>query len=242
MKRSSCFAAALLLSASLAPSPPASAQFFGGIVYDPTNYAQNVLSASRALIQINNQIKQLANEILMLENMAKDLAALPHSIAAQLKAKLAAVDSLITTAQGLAYQVAAVKAQYDTLFPKDYGAAPPATGVMLANALKQWEQSRQGYSHALEIQAEIVGNVRKDIAELDTLIGDSQSAVGNLQVLQAGNQISALAAQQMLQIESLLVAQYRAEALEQSRRLSEREFGRARFVRFLGDRDAYSRN
>ncbi len=242
MKRLSRLAAAVLMGGSIAAPQPASAQFFGGIVYDPTNYAQNVLSASRALIQINNQIKQLANEILMLENMAKDLAALPDSIATQLKAKLTAIDTLMTAAQGLAYQVAAIKAQYDSLFPKDYGLAPPSTSVLLATALKQWEQSRQGYQHALEIQAEIVSNVRNDIAELDALIGDSQSAVGNLQVLQAGNQISALAAQQMLQIESLLAAQYRAEALEQSRKLSEREFGRARWVRFLGDRNAYSGN
>ena len=35
---------------------PAHAQFgFGGIVYDPTNYASNVLQAARALQQINNQ-------------------------------------------------------------------------------------------------------------------------------------------------------------------------------------------
>lgn len=241
MKRLSRIAAALLLGTSLAASP-ASAQFFGGIVYDPSNFAQNVLSASRALIQINNQIKQLANEILMLENMAKDLTALPGSIAAQLKAKLAAVDALIGAAQGLAYQVSAIKAQYDALFPKDYGTAPPATATMLANALVQWEQSRDGYRHALEIQAEIVGNVRTDSVELESLIDDSQSSVGNLQALQAGNQIGALAAQQLLQIESLLAANYRAEALEQSRRLSEREFGRARFVRFLGDGDAYSGN
>lgn len=234
-------AAALLLASSLM-TPPASAQFFSGIVYDPTNHVQNALSASRALIQINNQIKQLAHEIAMLENMAKDLTALPSSIAAALKAKLQKVDDLIKTAQGLAYTVAAIDAQYDVLFPKDYGAAPPATSAMLAKALLQWEQSRQGYSHALKVQAEVVGNVRDDIIELDGLIDDSQTSVGNLQALQAGNQIAALAAQQMLQIEGLLAAQYRAEALEQSRRLSDRELGRARFVRFLGDGDAYSGN
>ena len=35
-------------------SAPAEAQF-GGIVYDPSNYAQNVLTAARTLEQINNQ-------------------------------------------------------------------------------------------------------------------------------------------------------------------------------------------
>ena len=40
---------------------PAQAQF-GGIVYDPSNYAQNVLTAARTLQQINNQIQQIQNQ------------------------------------------------------------------------------------------------------------------------------------------------------------------------------------
>jgi hypothetical protein len=39
-------------------APSASAAW---IVYDPTNYAQNVLQAARALEQINNQITSLQN-------------------------------------------------------------------------------------------------------------------------------------------------------------------------------------
>src|SRR3546814_11524391 len=61
------FLAASILSIPVALSPvmvsPASAQW---IVYDPTNYVQNVLSAARALEQINNQITSLQNEATML--------------------------------------------------------------------------------------------------------------------------------------------------------------------------------
>src|SRR3546814_8755860 len=60
-------------------SAPASAQLFGGIVYDPTNYAQNVLTAARSLQQINNQIQSLQNEASSLINEAKNLASLPFS-------------------------------------------------------------------------------------------------------------------------------------------------------------------
>lgn len=55
---------------------PAAAQW---IVYDPTNYAQNVLQAARALEQINNQITSLQNEAQMLINQARNLASLPYS-------------------------------------------------------------------------------------------------------------------------------------------------------------------
>ena len=49
------------------------------IVYDPSNYAQNVLQAARALQQINNQITSLQNQTQMLLNQAKNLTSLPYS-------------------------------------------------------------------------------------------------------------------------------------------------------------------
>src|SRR4051794_30468905 len=44
------------------------------LVYDPSNYAQNVLQAARALQQINNQITSLQNQTQMLLNQARNLA------------------------------------------------------------------------------------------------------------------------------------------------------------------------
>ena len=49
-------AAALTLGAA---SVPAHAQW---IVFDPTNYAQNVLTAARELQQVNNEIQSLENQ------------------------------------------------------------------------------------------------------------------------------------------------------------------------------------
>ena len=77
---SSVALAAIPLSGLMAP--PASAQLFGGgIVYDPTNHAENILQAVRALQQIDNQIRQLTHEIDMIEKMARDLETLPVEVA-----------------------------------------------------------------------------------------------------------------------------------------------------------------
>jgi P-type conjugative transfer protein TrbJ len=59
--------AAIILA--LATSPAASQI----VVYDPSNYAQNVLQAARALQQINNQITSLQNQTQMLLNQARNL-------------------------------------------------------------------------------------------------------------------------------------------------------------------------
>jgi hypothetical protein len=54
-------AVVLSLTATALVPAPAYAQF-GGIVYDPSNYSQNILTAARTLEQINNQIRQLQNQ------------------------------------------------------------------------------------------------------------------------------------------------------------------------------------
>src|SRR3546814_3495214 len=61
---------------ALLAAAPASAQL---TVHDPTNYSQNLLSAARALQQINNQITSLQNEASMLINQARNLTSLPTS-------------------------------------------------------------------------------------------------------------------------------------------------------------------
>src|SRR3546814_11317029 len=56
-----------------------SSDLFGGIVYDPSNYAQNVLTAARSLQAVNNQIRQIENQAQSLINQAKNLTSLPVS-------------------------------------------------------------------------------------------------------------------------------------------------------------------
>ncbi len=221
--------------------PQARAQFgFGGIVYDPANHAQNILTAVRSLQEINQQIQQLTHEIEMLENMAKDLKNLPKSIADDLRQKILTVDHLIKIAEGIAYKVSEVETEYEIIYRETYGTNPPPAPVIVADARAAWKQSREAYKHSLQVQAQVVTNIRDDIEKLHGLVGDSQASEGNLAVLQAGNQIAALSAEQIMQIQTLLAAQYRAEAMERSRDLAERERGRARLERFLSGGSAYN--
>jgi type IV secretion system protein TrbJ len=71
-KRHAVLAGALIL----ALAAPVRAQV---VVYDPSNYAQNVVQAARALQQINNQITNLQNQTQMLLNQARNLTSLPYS-------------------------------------------------------------------------------------------------------------------------------------------------------------------
>lgn len=240
MKRK-LLAAVAAATLTLAPIQNAHAIFgIGDIVYDPANHAENILTAARTLIQINNQVRQLTNEAQMLINQAQNLTNLPTSIATDLQISLRQVDSLIQSAQGLAYQVTVIDGEYRRLFPEQYASAV-STSRIIQDAQEAWVLARKGFKHSLEVQAEIVGQVRTDAVVLNRLVAESQGAVGNLQVAQAGNQLTALAAKQSMQLQTLVAASARADALESARGIAAREQGRARFTRFLGDRSAYTR-
>ena len=233
---SACTALALGLSTVTVTASPAHAI----TVFDPSNYSQNLLTAVRSLQQINNQVQQLANEAQMLINQAQNLASLPTSVAANLQSSLRAVDQLILDAHGIAYQVAEIDSTYRRLFPEEYASAV-STSQIVQDAQEAWRLARGGFQHSLEVQAEVVNQVRGDALVLDRLVAESQGAVGNLQVAQAGNQLTALAAKQSMQLQTLLAASTRAEALEQARHVAAREQARARFDRFMGDGAAYTR-
>src|SRR5690606_27479523 len=102
--------AAILAATMLAVSPmlapqPAHAFGFGRIVYDPTNYAQNVLTAARPLEQITQQITSLQNEAQMLINRARDLASLPFSSLQQIQQSVQKTQALLQQAQNIAFDV-----------------------------------------------------------------------------------------------------------------------------------------
>src|SRR5207247_6573849 len=93
------------------------------IVFDPNNYAQNVLTAARQLQQINNQITSLQNQAQMLINQAKNLASLPHSSLQQLEQSIQRTQQLLAQAQRIAFDIQ----QIDRAFSTTY--APASAGV-----------------------------------------------------------------------------------------------------------------
>nr|WP_313634581.1 P-type conjugative transfer protein TrbJ [Brevundimonas diminuta] len=214
------------------PPVPAYAQL-GGIVYDPTNYAQNVLTAARTLEQINNQIRQIQNQATSLLNEARNLASLPQSSLAELQGQVRQTQQLLGQAQRIAYDVG----QIDQAFTSRYtaGAMSVPQRQLVANARERWETSVGAFQDALRVQAGVVGNIDGSRATMDRLVSASQSSQGALQAAQAGNQLLALQSQQLADIAALLAAQGRAQSLEAARNAAAEAEGRERLRRFLGN-------
>ena len=115
--------AALVAAGAIAfgVAPPAHALFgVGDTVFDASNFIQNMLTAARALEQINNQVEQLQNEAQMLRNQARNLQGLDFSALSELKSTLAATNQLIQQAQGLAFNVSRMEDEFKRLYPEAF--------------------------------------------------------------------------------------------------------------------------
>lgn len=226
--------AILLLATSSLTCLPAKAQF---VVYDPANHISSILQLVQAVEEVINQIVQLANEVQMLENMAKDLESLPTSIANNILDRLSKIEDLTRKANGIGYRIEEIERQYEDLYPEDQTVTLPAQAELVAQARARWQQSRIAFKESLELTAQTVQNTRVDSTSLERLISASQSASGNLQAVQAGNQIEGLQTQQLIQMQNLMAGHYRAQVLENARQLAEAERGRARTKAFIKGHD-----
>jgi P-type conjugative transfer protein TrbJ len=207
------------------------------IVYDPTNYAQNLLSATRALDQIKNQITSLQNEATMLINQARNLASLPFSSLQQLQQSVQRTQQLLGQARNIAFEVQSI----DRAFRQQYGNASLSASdqQLVTDARTRWQNTVGGLQDAMRVQAGVVGNIDTNRAVMSSLVGQSQGATGALQATQAGNQLLALQAQQLTDLTAVVAANGRAQALQSAEQAAAAEQGREQRRRFLAPGSGY---
>ncbi|MCK6413400.1 MAG: P-type conjugative transfer protein TrbJ [Azonexus sp.] len=227
---------AVAVAALIGAMPVAHAQW---VVIDPTNLAQNILTAAHTLEQINNQIKQLQNEAQSLMNEARNLASLPFNVVNRLRANLDTTRQLISQARGLAFDIQNMDQQFAQLYPEQY-AASVSGNQMFQDAHQRWQNTLQGLQTAMRMQAQVSQNLNQDEGVLADLVDQSQSATGALQAMQATNQLLALQAKQSIQTQQLQLTQGRAASLELARQAAAVERGREVTRRFIGSGTAYT--
>jgi P-type conjugative transfer protein TrbJ len=225
--RAVLLAATVSVGVALSFTAPASAQ----IVFDPNNYAQNVLQAARALEQISHQVTSLQNQAQSLINQARNLASLPQSSLNQIVGSIQRTQQLLGQAQRIAYDVG----QIDHAFSTTYGAASTTATdqALIDGAHERWRNSVAGLQDAMKVHAGVVANLDTNRAEMSSLVTASQSATGALQATQAGNQLIALQGQQIGDLTAAVAAQGRAQNLEAAQRAAAQEQGREQLRRFL---------
>ena len=92
-------ALALLTSTAIPPGAHALT------VFDPMNYQENLLSAVRALEQINNQVRALQNQAQMILRMDQNLMRLGSTLSPDLQRTLTDIQSQLRAGQGIALKL-----------------------------------------------------------------------------------------------------------------------------------------
>ena len=208
-------------------------------VFDATNYTQNILQAARALEQINNQIKSLQNEATMLQNIARNLERIDFPQLQQISGSLKQIDQLMAEAKGISFKVDELEQSFGKMFPGSVDRMLK-TDARAAEAKTRLDTALDSFRHSMTVQAEVVSQIRDDAALLSELSKRSDSAIGSLQAQQATNQLLALSTKQQLQLQELMAAEFRSDAIERARRVQAEAEAKAATKRFLGSGKAYT--
>jgi P-type conjugative transfer protein TrbJ len=222
-------AGAAAITISTAASGPARAQW---IVFDPTNYAQNILTAARELQQVNNEIQMLENQATSLINQARNLTSLPYSSLTQLQQQITQTQQLLAQAQRIAYSVSTIDQAFTQTYPQAY-ASGTSSRQLLTDAQTRWQIALAGFQDTMRVQAGVVTNLDNTRAQINALVSSSQSATGALQAAQSGNQLVALQTTQLADLTALMASIARAQSLEAARTLETQAQAQAQTNNFL---------
>jgi P-type conjugative transfer protein TrbJ len=210
-------------------SVPAQAQM---AVFDLSNYSQNVLTAARALQQVNNGIQSLQNEAMSLINEARNLASLPYSALEELQQSIGQTQQLLAQTQRIAYDVSAIDQAFAQAYPQHYTSAT-SSPQLLMDAQMRWQNSLAGFQDAMRVQAGVIQNLDRTRAQIGNLVSSSQSAEGALQAAQSGNQLVALQTNQLADLTAVMASIARAQSLESARTVASQAQAREQMGRFL---------
>ncbi len=201
-------------AASLCTAPLAHAQM---AVIDPTNLAQNILQVARAVEQINNQIRQIEQQALM-------LARSPLQLSGELSARLEEARGLFGAAQAVAFEANQVGQNLRALYPETFESFNLED--VLARSDQWIAESRSSLELAMRAEAEAARSVGDARGRIDRALGASADAQGQTGAVQAGNQLLGVTATQLAEIQALMAAQGRALQVERMERLAREERGR----------------
>lgn len=226
--RAALFAGAIVLTITVG-STRANAQW---VVYDPSNFSQNVLTAARELQQVNQSIQSLENQATMLVNQARNLTSLPYSGLAQLEQSIMQTEQLLVQAQNIAYSVTSIDQAFTQNYPQTYS-GPMSGQQLLAGAQTRWQNSLAAFQDAMRVQAGVVQNLQSTQTQIGTLISASQSATGALQASQSGNQLTGLQTRQLADLTAVMAAIARAQSLEGARDVENQLQSQQQLANFL---------
>src|SRR5690348_2912779 len=162
-------------------------------VFDATMYASQLQQLARETATVTN----LANQ---LEYVIKNTTGGGGGVWASNGSFLASLSQIIQTEEGLSYTYSELSAQFQRLYP---GYATPASAPTLQQSVDVNLNTLNGALQDAQAQA---AQWQTEQSTLSTLEVKNETAIGNLQVAQTGNEIALAQVQQLQNLQQLLAA------------------------------------
>lgn len=167
-------------------------------------YAEQVNTALNTAEQLQTQIQQY-------QNMVTQGTGLPDSMFGSIAAHLKSVVNIYNRSQVLGRQIQNMDSQFNTAFPgfdSYLNQAANSAEVPAQNRYQKWsQQGRDNVKTAMEAANLNTSTFEPEDAQLARMVARSQSAVGRMQAIQAGNEIASQNVQQLQKLRDLMATQ-----------------------------------
>lgn len=199
------------------------AAFFGLAIYiaPPPVYAiycsncstfyQQMFEYVEAVNTALNTAETLQTQIQQYQNMVTQGTGLPSSMFGSIAADLKNVANIYNRSQSLGRQIQNMDSQFNTVFPgfQSYlNQAANSAEVPARERYQKWsEQNHDSVKAALKAANLNTSTFESEDTQLDHMVARSQSAVGRMQAIQAGNEIASRNVQQLQKLRDLLATQ-----------------------------------
>lgn len=207
---------------SLVAALPCHISFAGVPVFDGTNLSQTTISAIQNVAAVAKQIEQYKTQLQQYQNMLQNTAAPVDYIWSQADQT---ISKLLAAQDTLSYyktQAGSLEKYLERYQDMHHYESAQCIGLHACNLQDQLSitQAQSDASAARKRANDALlasvsnqqDTLRSDAKELANLQRQASSAVGQMQAIQAANQLASAQTNQLLQIRSLLIAQQNAQA------------------------------
>lgn len=201
--------ALIVIAMILSMVAPANA---GMIVHDPENLVQNILSYAQEFATAINTAEQLATQYRQLEIELQQARKLnSDQIRGRIMNGVRQLADIQQKTRGITYEYGRTEGAFDQQYPD----MPAYNGMSgrdyAAQAAKANQQLQNSVRDAMLAQG-LISNAASDQDALNALVSTSNSADGQLAAVQAGNQIAAMTAQQLIQLQQIMATSAREQS------------------------------
>ena len=176
-----------------------------------STFYQQMFEYAEAVSTTLNTAEQLKTQIQQYQNMVTQGTALPSSMFGSIAADLKSVANIYTRSQALGRQIQNMDSQFNTAFPGFESYLNQAANSAQFPARDRYQKwSKQGSDNvktALEAANLNTSTFESEDTQLNRMVFRSQSAVGRMQAIQAGNEIASQNVQQLQKLRDLMATQ-----------------------------------